>query len=1400
MNGTPVASCAGTFYDSGGSNGNYSNNQNLSTTICPNNGKYLRLSFPDIQLAPGDELCFHDGSSILTPMLACSGDFPPGQPFFIQASTNNPGGCLTLGFLSDAAGTAPGWGATISCEDPCFVLAPANLTVVAIANGNIVWAWDAVPLSPGYEVSINGGAWIPANGNLSHTVSGLAPGDLVIFEVRALSGMPGCLPVSTSASKTYLNCTLEAGVDALAPATCPGTATGSAYIIVNNPTGPVQYFADNNPNPFSSGDFVDFFPAGDHFVIVQDASGCRDTILFNISEPPPLVALIDSVSNARCFGGDDGLIRAIGSGGTPPYAYTWQSCQGGPLTPGRLLKDIFAGCYSVTVTDNNGCTSVTQDSVRQGVKYKFTTSQDSVLCFGTMTGRATVIASGAKPPYIFLWDNGDKTPTADSLKAGTHAVTVTDAVGCIAVTLVEVKEPKRLVIDSIQVVHLSCFGGTNGSATVFPNGGVLSYAFTWTGAKTGQMITGLSAGPYSVTVTDHHGCTVSSSTLINQPPELLAPIADLKPETCSGACNGSITLSPSGGVSPYGIVWDKPNIPPGTFAPANLCPGTYQATVTDVNGCSKTVQAAVQQAAPIIIQLTSQAPRCTGDQNGNITATVSGGTMPYQYLWNTGSTAGAIQNLSCGAYTVTVTDSLLCTALVSDTLPCPMPTVLDSIVPKRVRCFGEANGEVSVYVRGGGGTLTYLWSDPNQQFDFRAVNLLQGTYTVTVSDPNGCSLTASAIVTQPPVLSATISTTNVTCFGGNNGTAKATVNGGVMPYTFNWSFGPDSSAVSGLVAGTYPLTVTDQSGCTFSGPSAIIAQPATPTLITINQTKLACFGSGNGEALATASGNNGGPFTYKWSHGFNGPAPTDLASGTYTVTVTDQKLCTGTQSVTIVQWNAIEVGLLRAEPTCHNGTDAQVAVNQISGGAGNGDFSKYHYTWSIPGKPDTLYINGLTGGAAYSLTVTDESGCSTTVAFTMLNQAPIVPTLSVDSVRCNGSADGAVRITGVQSPYPVNNYTWSNSGGGPEQINLVANVYTVTLTDTKGCTGTAEATVGEPPLLAVNLEVNALVCNNDSNGLIRAIVQGGVPGYTYAWNTGSPAPQINGLGPGDYRVSVTDQHGCVVIDSTILIQPNAPEIKVETIDPTCFGAHDGLFHLIVTGNAPPYRYSFDGVSFGGSAAFLGLGEGQYTAYVRDGMGCITAVSATLTQPPPVEVSFGPDTSIILGDSIQLTPDIFNAVGLVSYTWRSTLVDSFYCVDIPDCATIQAQPGYSNTYFVTITDANGCRGSGSTQVEVVKPRGVYVPTGFSPNGDNTNDLLVVFGKSRQIKQVKVFRVFDRWGELVYEDYSFPINDEQRGWNGQVRGKDAQTGVYSWYVEAEYRDGFVEALRGNTTLIR
>ncbi|MBL7799064.1 MAG: SprB repeat-containing protein, partial [Saprospiraceae bacterium] len=849
MTGAPIASCSGTFFDIGGSAGNYADNQNLHTTICPDGmgGTHLLLQFVSMMLAPGDTLCILNGSSVLAPQLACFSDIPPGLPFQVQASAANPGGCLTLTFVSNASGTAAGWSAGISCAAPCVIPAPVDVQVTGMNGGTMTWAWDAVPGSTGFEVSVNGGAWQPAGGPQTHSVTGLSPGDLVVIEIRPISANPGCSVESITANKTYAECTLDAGVVSLAPAICPGTATGSAVIGTSGAIGAVQFFVTGNPAPFANGNFTNFFTAGAYQIAVHDTAGCRDTVAFTIAEPPPIAIQI-TVTDAECFADNSGAVQALATGGTGSFIYAWRRCQGGMIMNGPLIIDLFAGCYAVTVTDANGCTAVAQDTIGEPPKFDFTASQDSVRCFGGMDGRATVFASGAIPPYTYKWGNGDTGTTADSLKAGFHSVTVTDAIGCQAVTLVQVLQPTRLILDSISNTPIACFGGSTGSAGVFARGGVPAYSFLWTNSQSTQTATGLGAGAHTVTVTDRNGCTLTGSTVLSEPTELLAQITIGQNETCAGACDGQLTLAVTGGTTPYSISWNIPNLPPNETTPQNLCPGGYSVTVSDANGCTRTAAATIVAAIPLSIQFSASGPTCAGNQNGGLSASGTGGALPYDFQWNTGAPGSDLMNLGCGAYTVTLSDAMGCTATGSETLPCPDAVQIDSIVPAPVACFGGTNGFISVVAQGGTGTLTFQWSDPNVQPGPVASNLAAGTYTVTVADTNGCSATASATVVEPPMLAVALTSKAVSCFGGNDGAVQSATSGGTPPYQYTWNIPASTPDLPNLPAGSFSLTVTDANGCIAVAMPAVVTQPTGLVQVTAIQTRQSCIGSSDGAA------------------------------------------------------------------------------------------------------------------------------------------------------------------------------------------------------------------------------------------------------------------------------------------------------------------------------------------------------------------------------------------------------------------------------------------------------------------------------------------------------------------------------------------------------------------------
>jgi gliding motility-associated-like protein len=1278
--------------------------------------------------------------------------------------------------------------------------APSGLQP-SMGSNSMTWSWAPVQGATGYEVSVNGGLWMPASGASSHVVTGLNPGDVVNLEVRAIGGSAACPQDVNQASATFLMCTLTATVLSTQPAKCAGTPTGSAIISSSNGTAPVLYFPDGTGAGLPNGNLTGIFTAGPHFVIVKDAMGCADTVNFTITEPP-LLTVQAVASPALCNKDNSGSAMATPTGGTAPINFVWQNCTGGATVSGPKANNLLAGCYNVTATDANGCTATASATVTEPPAFHFTSSQDSVSCFGGSDGIATINVTGATPPYTYLWNTGANTPTAMNLNASFHTVIITDSLSCQAVTLVQVLQPPQLLTDSLPTRAVTCFLSTNGTAAVYAKGGTKSYKYKWSdpAGQTTQKAINLAAGTYTVTVTDAKGCSITAMATVGSPTQVIAAAINVSGEICVGDCKGKATIQASGGTGTLNYTWSNPAVPAGSQSSSSLCAGSYTVTVTDSKGCTQGVTFTINPAAPITLQLTGTAPTCAGQLDGNIQTFITGGVTPFQYHWSNGAMTGpGLQNIACGSYKLTLTDAAGCTKTDTVKLNCPAAVVVSNIQAVPVPCFGQSTGKITVTASGGSGALAYKWNDSANQTTSTASNLAAGTYIVTITDAKGCSLTATADVIEPPQLAVTFTKTDVTCFNGTNGSETAIPAGGSQPYTYLWSNQQTGISINSIPAGTYTVTVTDKQGCTVTATAPKVVQPATAVQVAVVQDQKACFGQSTGQATATASGGNGSPYNYIWSNQNQGPIAKGLTVGNYTVTASDPLGCTAVQTIQILQWDSIAINVAFSPPTCFGLSNGVAAINLIQGGAGAGDTLKYTYKWSIPNAPHYTSVVNLPGGQSYTVTATDQQGCTGSFTFLMPSPQAIVLQTGSKDVACYGDSTGTASIVKVQNAASPWTFAWSNSATTASIDSLKIGSYTATVTDNKGCTTSTSILIKQPDSLSVYFTFKQLSCMNDHDGAINTVIQGGTPDYLIKWSNGSVKTSLDSLAPGGYIATITDKNGCMKIDTAYITQPDSTTFQVRNSEPLCNGGLNGRISVLVLGGQPPYQYSLDGKTFGGSSTFIGLKAGIYNIWVRGSNGCVASIVDTLNQPPQIGVFFPPDTTLVLGQSLILSPDLYNTYGQLIYNWKSALVDSLHCLD-SICSEIKVTPFNSNTYSLMITDLHGCRGSGSIRVTVDKPRGVYVPTGFTPNGDQTNDLLQVFGKSTQIKEVHIFRIFDRWGELVYEDSHFPVNDPARGWDGQFRGKNCEPGIYVWHLEAEYLDGYVEELSGNTVLIR
>ncbi len=555
--------------------------------------------------------------------------------------------------------------------------------------------------------------------------------------------------------------------------------------------------------------------------------------------------------------------------------------------------------YAVTATQ--GACTATQSytfGVVCGIITSSISTQTNVSCFGGTNGSATVSVSGGTAPYTYLWSNGATSAFITGIIAGTYTCTITDANNCTKTQSVTITQPTAIT-NTFSQTNVSCFDGSNGSATVsVVSGGTTPYTYLWSNGATSAFITGITAGTYTCTITDANNCTQTQSVTITQPTAITNTFSQTN-VSCFGGSNGSTTVSVvSGGVAPYTYSWSSSSVTLATRS--GLVAGNYVCTITDATGCQKTQSFTITQPPALTNTVSQTNVSCFGGANGTATVVASGGTGAYTYLWSNGATNTSITSLVAGTYVCTITDANNCTKTQSVTITQPT-AITNTFSQTNANCFGGSNGTATVVASGGTSSYTYSWS-PSGGTSATASGLVAGTYVCTITDANSCTKTQSVTITQPvSALSNTFSQTNVSCFGGTNGTVTVVASGGTGAYSYSWSpSGGTSATASSLVAGTYVCTITDANSCTKT-QSVTITQPVSALSNTFSQTNVSCFGGSNGTATVVASGGTGA-YSYSWSpSGGTSATASGLITGTYTCTITDANNCTKTQSVIITQ-------------------------------------------------------------------------------------------------------------------------------------------------------------------------------------------------------------------------------------------------------------------------------------------------------------------------------------------------------------------------------------------------------------------------------------------------------------------------------------------------------------------
>ncbi|MEW6470584.1 MAG: T9SS type A sorting domain-containing protein, partial [Bacteroidota bacterium] len=635
----------------------------------------------------------------------------------------------------------------------------------------------------------------------------------------------------------------------------------------------------------------DLTAPGVYTELFQAITGCDSTVTLtlDVDSIDPGLSFTSPSCNADC----DGVASSAPTGGTAPYTFLWYN---GATT--SLVTGLCAGDYSLTVTDASGCTMTGTVTVTEPAVLTVSVSPKDVSCFGGSNGEMTANVSGGTAPYTYLWSNNGTTQTITGLIPGTYSLVVTDANGCTATGSAGIAEPPDWTGQWDSVFNVTCNGGADGAIYATVGGATPPYTFSWSNGATTLDITGLAAGGYTLTITDANGCSTVEDTSVSQPPAIVITIDSTTSASSCATGNGAIYTSASGGTGPLTYMWSPGN---GTGDDTvGVAAGTYTLTVTDSLGCAVSSTATVSSTSAIIITLDSVFnTSCNGDSDGEIYTSATGGTGTLTYMWSPGSgTSDDTVGVAAGNYVLTVTDANGCTATFTATVTEPAVLTV-SVSATNPSCSALCDGSATANPTGGTGPFTYTWS-PSGATTQTTTGLCAGTYTVCVTDANGCSACTTVTLTNPGTLTASVSITNVSCNGGNDGTATVNASGGSPAYTYAWSTTPvqTTQTATGLTAGTYTVVVTDACSQTVTA-TANITQPAMGIQVTTSEFPENPCGAGNGQAFSFVIGGTP-PYTYLWNPtGQTTQNATGLSAGSYTVTVTDAAGCSIVSTVTV---------------------------------------------------------------------------------------------------------------------------------------------------------------------------------------------------------------------------------------------------------------------------------------------------------------------------------------------------------------------------------------------------------------------------------------------------------------------------------------------------------------------
>jgi len=865
---------------------------------------------------------------------------------------------------------------------------------------------------------------------------------------------------------------------------------------------------------------------------------------------------------------------------------------------------------------------------------------------------------------------------------------------------------------------------TGGSGTFSPSNTSLTCSYSPTPAE----IASGSLSLYLTTTGAGGSCSNVTDTIVITFPDFIKINLSDTLLKCSES-NAILTPIVTGGVTPYSYIWSN-----GTSqTTATVGEGITCLTIVDDLGCSKDTCVTVSVPAELELLMSSTPASSNGGNDGTATASPTGGTLPYNYLWSPSGNTSTINGLSYGIYNVTVIDGNNCSVQGSVVVSEPrclsfsVSTTVDTLL-----CYGDASSTAIAHPVGGTAPYVYVWDDLSSSTTQSITNLTGGLYSVVVSDSNNCLAVSTANVVEPSQLVNSIFATNASTVGGTDGSATANTFGGVAPYTYSWSTIPVQTTpmATGLSAGIYYVTITDKNNCSITDSVLINEPPCNNYLLYVSGTNLSCNGSNDGTANVVIVGGTA-PYNIQWSSGQSSFAVNGLSANTYSVSVTDAANCYSFKNITITQPNVLQASAnLINNISCFGTNDGTVDLVVVGG------TYPYSYLWSNGSTAEDL-IHLSQGG--YSVLVTDKNGCTTNDAVTITQPSVLSSTFTKQNVTCFEDSTGSINVTPIGGTFPYT-YIWSNGATTEDVNNLAAGLYNYTVYDANNCNSALAASIliTEPDLVVLDSFYVPCPIPGSGNSVVEFYPIGGTSAYQISSDNGltyAPFNQYNIAIPSGstYHIMVRDTNGCLSLGmDSIVINPS---VVIDSVSfEKCFATTQNMSNVEVFvsgGDGGLYQVSYDGGLFNTAGDYndsLSI-NGTHSIVAQDGLGCLS-LPYTINVPDRLLASSA-ITSNYNGNDVSCNGStdgtaLASATGgqtPYSYLWSNTQV------------TALASGLGAGTYQVTITDANGC--SEQSQVTLSEPDSLLASVVVSSNyngkdiscygaSDGSIDLTVVGG--------------------------------------------------------------------------